>query len=394
MKRSTQVIHAGTERDPYGSVTTPVSRSGTSGFASVDEAGLFASEPDLYGYTRLGNPANAALERRMAALEGAGDCVVTASGIGAISTVMWTFLKPGDHLLADTALHGDTHALFAHALTRFGIEVDGVDFNDVDRVRDALKANTAIVYFGSPCNPTLKVNDIAALSALAHTHHPHVRVVVDNTFATPYLQNPLALGANLVVHSTTKYLGGHGDGVGGCICGTKADVARLRFDGIGHATGAAMAPDTAYLVLRGIATLSVRMERHCDNAAKLARYLAGSPHVARVHYPGLAADPGHAVAVTQMRAPGGMVALELAGSFEQAKAFVNGLKLIRIAVSPGGVESLIEHPASMTHAHARLAPDERPAAGIAPTLVRVSVGIEDVDDLIGDFDQAFRAMGD
>ncbi|TDV28489.1 methionine-gamma-lyase [Paraburkholderia caballeronis] len=372
MKRSTQVIHAGTERDPYGSVTTSVSRSGTSGFASVDEA--------------------AALERRMAALEGAGDCVVTASGIGAISTVMWTFLKPGDHLLADTALHGDTHALFAHALTRFGIEVDGVDFNDVDRVRDALKANTAIVYFESPCNPTLKVNDIAALSALAHTHHPHVRVVVDNSFATPYLQNPLALGANLVVHSTTKYLGGHGDGVGGCICGTKADVARLRFDGIGHATGAMMAPDNAYLVLRGIATLSVRMERHCDNAAKIARYLAGSPHVARVHYPGLAADPGHAVAVTQMRAPGGMVALELAGSFEQAKAFVNGLKLIRIAVSPGGVESVIEHPASMTHA--RLAPDERPAAGIAPTLVRVSVGIEDVDDLIGDLEQAFRAMGD
>ncbi|SDC57146.1 trans-sulfuration enzyme family protein [Paraburkholderia lycopersici] len=392
MKRDTQLIHAGAERNEYGSVTEPVYRSSTFGFRSVEEsatraAGILSGQQGLYAYTRLGNPTNAALERRMAVLEHTEDCVVTASGIGAISTVMWTFLERGDHLLADTALDGDTHKLFDEALAKFGVEVDFVDFNDPGLVERSLKPNTAIVYFESPCNPTLKVNDIAAISAIAHAHDANVRVVIDNTFATPYLQNPLALGANLVVHSMTKYLGGHSDVIGGCICGTKADIMRIRFDGIEHTTGAVMAPDNAYLVLRGIATLSVRMARHCENAGKIARYLERSPRVTSVHYPGLESHPAHAVADKQMRAPGGMVAVELAGTFDETKTFVNGLKLIQLAVSLGGVESLVEHPASMTHS--MFSPAELKAAGIAPTLIRISVGIEDVDDLIGDLEQAF-----
>lgn len=390
------MIHGGAEHDLHGAVAEPVYRSSTFGFRSVEEsaaraAGVLGGQKGLYVYTRLGNPTKAALERRMAALEEAEDCVVTASGIGAISTVMWTFLKRGDHLLVDTALYGDTHAPFEEALAKFGVEADFVDFNDLDRVRHSLKPNTAIVYFESPCNPTLKVNDIAAIGAIAHARHSGVRVVIDNTFATPYHQNPLALGADIVVHSMTKYLGGHSDVIGGCICGSKADegghVARIRFEGIEHTTGAVMAPDNAYLVLRGIATLAVRMARHCENAGKVARYLESSPHATRVHYPGLESHPAHEVAAKQMRAPGGMVAVELAGTFEQTKAFVNGLDLIRLAVSLGGVESLVEHPASMTHAS--FSPAELQAAGIAPTLVRISVGIEDADDLIADLAQAF-----
>lgn len=395
MKTNTQLIHGAAEHHPFGAVAEPVYRSSTFGFESVEEsatraAGIFGGQPDLYVYTRLGNPTNAALERRMAALEGAQDCVVTASGIGAISTVMWTLLGKGQHLLADTALYGDTHALFEQSLTRFGVEVDFVDFTELDRVRGALKPTTAMVYFETPCNPTLKVNDIGAISQVAHAHSDRIRVVIDNTFATPYLQNPLALGANMVVHSMTKYLGGHSDVVGGCICGSKADISKLRFEGVEHSTGAVMSPDNAFLVMRGIATLAVRMERHCENAAQVARHLYGSPHVARVYYPGLSSDPGHEVAFRQMRAFGGMVAFEMAGSLEQAKTFMNSLRLIQRAVSLGGVESLAEHPASMTHSS--YTPEELQAAGIAPTLIRLSVGIEDVEDIVADLDQAFAAL--
>lgn len=322
-------------------------------------------------------------------MEQAEDCVVTASGIGAVSTVMWTFLKAGDHVLADTALYGDTHGLMEHVLTKFEVEVTFVDFGNHGLVRNSLRPATAIVYFESLCNPTLKVNDIADIARLVHDINRDIRIVIDNTFATPYLQNPLTLGADIVVHSMTKYMGGHSDVLGGCILGSRADMTQVRTTGIEMATGAVAAPDNAFLVLRGLATLPVRMARHCENAAKIADYLAASPFVAKVHYPGLASLSGHEVARKQMRLFGGMISFELNATFAQTKEFVDRLNLVRLAVSLGGVESLLEHPASMTHAH--FTPEELAAADITPSQVRLSVGIENVEDIIADLEQALQA---
>jgi len=394
MKQNTIVIHGGSERHAHGAIVEPICRSTTFRFDTVDEFGarvadILGGKRDAYVYTRVGNPTNAALEHRMAILEGAESCVVTASGIGAVSAVMWTFLKQGDHLLADAALYGDTHAFFGEVLAKFGVDVTFVDFTDLALVKSSIKPTTRLVYFESPCNPTLKVIDISSISTIVREQRSDIRVVIDNTFASPFLQTPLNLGADIVVHSMTKYLGGHCDAVGGCVCGSKVDILKVLLEGIEYATGAVMAPDNAALILRGIETLSVRMERHCENALTIARYLEGVPHVDRVYYPGLSSHAGHVIAMKQMRAFGGMIAAELHGSLETTKAFVNALKLVQLAVSLGGVQSLIVHPASMTHAN--LSPDTLAAAGISPTLVRISIGIEDSGDLIEDFQQAFEA---
>ncbi len=395
MQRQTRVVHAGVIPDGYGSVTEPVYRSSTFSFESVDEslsrsAAVYAGEPGRFVHGRLGNPTNAALERRLADLEGAQDCLVTASGMGAIATVMWTLLRQGDHLLADTAVYGDTRALLEERLASFGVRTDFVDFSDLAAVQRALRPETALVYFESPCSPTLKCNDIAAVSTLAHQHNSGIRVVVDNTLATPYLQNPLALGADLVVHSLSKFVGGHSDVVAGCICGSTEDISRLRFTGVGLATGAVLSPDNAFLVLRGIASLAVRMDRHCDNALAVARHLERSPFISRVHYPGLESHPGYEIALRQMRGFGGVVAAELNLPFEQVKEFVGSLTLARLALGLGGVESLVEHPASMTHATDT--PEELREAGIPLSLVSIGVGIEDVHDIIDDLEQGLRTV--
>ena len=391
MDPRTKAIHAGTVSNEYGAVAEPIYRTSTYAFASIAESQerterLLRGDGSAYFYSRLGNPTNSALERRLAALEHADDAVVTGSGMGAISSVMWTFLKAGDHLVADTALYGETHALFTDFLAKFGVEVEFVDLTDLEALAGALRPQTAMVYLESPCNPTMKINDIAAIAARVHAHDPSTRVVVDNTFASPYVQNPLRLGADLVVHSMTKYLGGHSDVVAGCVCGGAEDVAWVRFTGVARSTGSVLAADSAYLALRGIATLPVRMEAHCDNAEKIATWLAASPHVAAVHYPGLATHPGHEIAARQMRRFGGMLAVELALGQDETMAFVDALRLVRIAVSLGGVETLVEHPAGMTHQ--ALTPDQLAAAGIAPSLLRFSIGIEDPDDLIADIEQA------
>jgi len=391
MDPRTKAIHAGTVSNEYGAVAEPIYRTSTYAFASIAESQerterMLRGDGSAYFYSRLGNPTNSALERRLAALEHADDAVVTGSGMGAISSVMWTFLKAGDHLVADTALYGETHALFTDFLAKFGVEVEFVDLTDLEALAGALRPQTAMVYLESPCNPTMKINDIAAIAARVHAHDPSTRVVVDNTFASPYVQNPLRLGADLVVHSMTKYLGGHSDVVAGCVCGGAEDVAWVRFTGVARSTGSVLAADSAYLALRGIATLPVRMEAHCDNAEKIATWLAASPHVAAVHYPGLATHPGHEIAARQMRRFGGMLAVELALGQDETMAFVDALRLVRIAVSLGGVETLVEHPAGMTHQ--ALTPDQLAAAGIAPSLLRFSIGIEDPDDLIADIEQA------
>ena len=392
MDPRTKAIHAGAVPNEHRAVAEPIYRTSTYSFDSIAESQerterMRTGSGPAYFYSRLGNPTNAALERRIAALEHAEAAVVTGSGMGAISAVMWTFLKAGDHLIADTALYGETHALFVDFLTRFGVEVEFMDLADVAALGAALRTQTAMVYLESPCNPTMKINDIAAIAETVHAHDSATRVVVDNTFASPYLQNPLLLGADLVVHSMTKYLGGHSDVIAGCVCGGSEDIAWLRYTGIARATGSVLAADSAYLALRGIATLPLRMEAHCDNAERIAAWLAASPHVATVHYPGLATHPGHKIAGQQMRRFGGMLAVELSFGQEQTMAFVDALRLARIAVSLGGVETLVEHPAGMTHQS--LSPEELASAGIAPSLLRFSIGLEDPDDLIADLEQAF-----
>ncbi|MDR1732071.1 MAG: PLP-dependent aspartate aminotransferase family protein [Synergistaceae bacterium] len=389
----TKAIHAGAGEDQFHSVTEPIYRSSTFGFPNIDvgtkRSKDLAAGKDSFIYSRVGNPTNAALEHRIAALEGAEACTSTASGIGAISTTLWTFLKAGDHVLADTALYGDTHICIAQVLGKFGVESNFVDFSNPANVKKSLKKNTKVVYFESPCNPTLKINDIAAISKIAHEHNAETKVIIDNTFASPCLQNPLSLGADIVLHSMTKYIGGHSDILGGCVCGSLEDILKVRFFGIQRATGAVLAPDNAYLAIRGVATLPLRMKIHCENARRVAEYLAHSPFVSVVHYPGLPSHPGHETAKKQMKDFGGMVSVELALTFEQTKVFVNNLKLIKLAVSLGGVETLLEHPASMTHSH--LSPEELKAADITPSQVRLSVGVEDADDIIADLEQALNA---
>jgi len=391
MEFDTKAIHAGMVDNEYGAVAVPVYRATTYATKTVDEGiekarRLFAGEDEIYAYARMNSPTSAALERRLAALEQAEACVVTASGIGAITTALWTFLKAGDHVLADTALYGDSHNFIAEVLSRFGVQSDFIDFHNYDLIKKTLKPNTTLVYFESPGNPTLKINDIAAVSKIVHDHNKNIRVVIDNTFASPYLQNPLTLGANLVVHSMTKYLGGHSDVIAGCVCGTAADIARVRFSGIETTTGAVLSADYAYLTLRGIASLPARMDRHCANALAVAQFLEKSPAVAKVRYPGLPSFDGYEVAKKQMRQGGGMISLELAGGFDDAKRFLNRLRLIQLAVSLGGVESLVEHPASMTHSLIPAA--DRIAAGITDSQIRLSIGIENPADIIADLAQA------
>ncbi|MDR0715611.1 MAG: aminotransferase class I/II-fold pyridoxal phosphate-dependent enzyme [Puniceicoccales bacterium] len=389
-----EVIHGAPLKDQYDSIVMPVYRTTIFGFKSSEE--LFEREAnvvsgkrdDEFTYMRVGSPTNDALERRLAKLESAESCVVTASGMGAISTVMWTFLKQGDHVLADTTLYSGTRVLLGELLTKFGVEVDFVDFNDLGLLRKSLKPNTVIVFFESPYNPVLKINDIAQIAKIVHSYKKDIRMVFDNTFATPYLQNPLLLGADIVVHSITKYIGGHSDVMAGCVLGSKEDMRKIRFTGVENATGAVMSPDNAYLALRGLCTLPIRMDQQCKNAMKIAQYLEKSPHISKVYYPGLESFPGHETAKKQMRDFGGIVSFEVKTSPEQMKRFVNGLKLIKIAGSLGGVETVIEHPVSMSHSS--YTPEQLAESGITLNQFRLSVGIEDVRDLIDDLEKSFE----
>jgi methionine-gamma-lyase len=394
LKIRSEVIHGAQMEDKYDSITMPVYRTTIFGFKSVEELFehgadvLSGKRDDEFFYMRVGNPTNTALERRLAKLESAESCVVTASGMGAIATVMWTFLKQGDHVLADTTLYSGTRTLLGELLTKFGVEVDFVDFNDLGLLRKSLKPNTVIVFFESPYNPTLKINDIAQIAQIVHSYKKDIRVVFDNTFATPYLQNPLLLGADIVVHSITKYIGGHSDVMAGCALGSKEDTQKIRFTGVENATGAVMSPDNAYLALRGLCTLPIRMDQQCKNAMKIAQYLEKSPYISKVYYPGLESFPGHKTAKKQMRDFGGIVSFEVRMDPEQMKRFVNGLKLIRLAGSLGGVETVIEHPAFMSHFN--YTPEQLAESGIAPNQFRLSVGIEDIRDLIDDLEEAFK----
>jgi cystathionine beta-lyase/cystathionine gamma-synthase len=372
---STICIHAGQEPDPStGAITTPIYQTST----YVQEA---LGRHKGYEYARTQNPTRSALEQNLAAIEHGTAAFAFASGMAATGAVM-TLLQSGDHVVVTDNTYGGTYRLFERVLRRYGLEFSYVDTSNAQAIRDAIRPGTKMLFVETPTNPTLRLTDMAEACEIAHARD--VTVVVDNTFASPAVQRPLDFGADIVVHSTTKFLNGHSDSVGGIAVAVRDDhVEWLKF--VQNAEGAILGPMDSWLVLRGTKTLALRMERHNANAQVLADYLAAHPKVRRVHYPGLPAHPQHALARRQMRGFGGLISLEL-GSLEGARALLDNVRLMALAESLGGVETLISHPASMTHAS--VPPERRLQIGLTEDMVRISVGIEDVDDLKEDLSQA------
>ena len=388
---STDALHGSSMKDAYGALVTPIYNSSTFIFDSTAQgAARFALEEAGYIYGRIGNPTCAALEETMAKLEGGEAALVTASGMGAITATIWTCISAGEEIVADKTLYGCTFEFFEHHLSRFGVKVHFIEMTDEAQLRAALNEKTRIVYLETPANPNLKITDIEKTAQIAHAYNPAIRVICDNTFCSPYLQKPLSLGADLVVHSATKYLNGHGDLLAGVVVGDLETITQIRLVGIKDMTGAVLAPNEAYLFHRGVQTLPVRMERHCASAMKIARYLEKNDKVEAVFYPGLESHPGHEIAKKQMRAFGGMVSFIVKGGREKAAIVADSVKVATLAVSLGATQTLIEHPASMTHSP--YSEEELEAAGIPAGLIRFSVGLEDPDDLIRDLQQAFEKV--
>ncbi len=387
----TKTIHGGHKTDAAtGSLVTPIYQTSTFVFDSAEQGGRrFALEEDGYIYTRLGNPTNSQVEEKLAILEGAEACVSTGSGMGAISSTLWTALSAGDHIVAAETLYGCTFAYINHGLTRFGVEVTFVDTSDPENVRKAMKSNTRIVYLETPANPTLLITDIKAISDIAHEKDDCL-VIVDNTFATPYIQRPIELGADVVVHSATKYLNGHGDVIAGFVAGRQEFIKEVRLIGIKDMTGSCLSPFDAFLIMRGMKTLEIRMDRHCQNAMEVAKFLESHPAVEKVYFPGLESFEQYALAKKQMKLPGAIIAFELKGSLEEGKKVINNTHLCKTAVSLGDTETLIQHPASMTHSP--YTPEERADAGISEGLVRLSVGLETCSDIIEDLNNALNSI--
>lgn len=383
---TSKLVHAGHYEDQCGSVVTPIYQTSTFAFQSASQgAARFAGTEDGYIYTRIGNPTIRSLEDCVAALEQGCGAVATSSGMAAVATCYLALLNAGDHLLSTAAVYGPTRTLAEKQLSRFGVTSTYVETSDLAAVKAALRPNTRVVYVETPSNPLMQITDLAAVAELAHANG--ALLVVDSTFASPYLQQPLRLGADVVLHSVTKFINGHADVVGG-ILATKDEALLKKLQKLMTLTGCNMDPHQAYLVHRGLRTLSLRMERSQESAGKIARWLEERPEVAWVRYPGLPSHPQYEVARRQMSGSGGMISFELRAGSKAGESLMNRVKLATLAVSLGGVETLIEHPASMTHAGVPLA--ERLEAGITDGLVRYSVGIEDVDDLLADLRQALE----
>jgi cystathionine beta-lyase/cystathionine gamma-synthase len=375
----TLCIHAGQAPDPTsGAVMTPIVLAST--FAQ-DGPGVHQG----YDYSRAGNPTRTALEGCLAALEGAKHGIAFGSGCAATTAIL-LMLKSGDHVLAGDDLYGGTFRIFDRVVKQFGVDATFIDMTDPKKVKEALRPNTKLLWLETPSNPMLKVFDIAKIAEVARA--AGIPLVVDNTFATPMLQRPLDLGASLVVHSATKYLNGHSDVILGAVM-TRDDALGEKLHFLQKATGGVPSPFDCYMVLRGLKTLAVRMRQHVASASDLATWLVGHEQVARVYYPGLPSHPGYEVARAQMDGPGGMISFDLRGGLAQSSAFLKALRVFVCAESLGGVESLAEHPAIMTHAS--LPEASRKALGIGDGLIRLSVGLEGVEDLRGDLDRGFAA---
>ena len=377
----TMIIHAGQGHDPaHGALATPIYQTSTFCFETVEEgADKFAKKIPGYQYTRGGNPTTRAFELKCAAMEGGEDAVATASGMGAVGSVMIAFLKCGDHVIFDNSVYGGTNAVATVNLPNMGIEVSRVDTSDLEALKAAIKPNTKMIYFETPNNPMIKVTDVAAVKAVAGKD---IRVVVDATFAPPPIQHVLKLGADVVLHSITKYINGHGDVIAGFVISDAEFIGKCRMFGLKDMTGAVMSPFNAFLIARGLKTLDIRMERHSANAMKVAEFLHDHPAIDKVYYPGLEDFEGHEIAKKQMKLYGGMMSIELKADRDAVANALNKLQLCTIAVSLGDAETLVEHAASMTHS--TYTPEELKASGISEGLVRISVGLEDPDDIIAD----------
>ncbi len=380
---STRAIHFGYEpMDHEGALTPPLHLTSTFAFETAETGGqIFAGERPGYIYSRISNPTLDLLERRVADLEGAEAALATASGMGAITSALWTLVAPGDEIIVDKTLYGCTFAYMRHGLAKFGVTITHVDMTDPANLSAAIGPKTRVVYFETPANPNMRLVDIEATAKIARAGG--AVTVVDNTYASPLLTRPIELGADIVVHSATKYLGGHGDLVAGIVVGSAETIATIRTTGMKDMTGSIMAPFNAMLILRGLKTMALRMERHCTSAQRIAETLERHPAVARIYYPGLPGFDQHELACRQMTGGfGGMIAFELKGGYAAGLSMMNRLQLIRRAVSLGDAESLIQHPASMTHS--TYTREEREEHGISEGLVRLSVGLEDCDDILAD----------
>ncbi len=387
---ATRAIHGGHVKDQFGALATPIHQTATFTFESAEQGGRrFALEEGGYIYSRLGNPTNTQLEEKLAMLEGAEAAISTASGIGAVASAFWTVLKAGDHVVAAKTLYGCTYAYLNHGISRYGVEVTFVDTTNLEEVRQAMRENTKVVYLETPANPNLEVADIEAISKIAHQNKDCI-VMVDNTFCTPYIQRPLEFGADVVIHSGTKFLNGHGDVISGFVVGSGEFIKNVRLFGVKDMTGASLSPFDAFLIIRGMKTLEIRMEKHCENAMKVAKFLEGHSAVEQVYYPGLESFPQYELAKKQMSLPGAVIAFEVKGGIEEGKKVINSTELCTIAVSLGDAETLIQHPASMTHSP--YTKEEREMAGISDGLIRIAVGLENVEDIINDLEKALKCI--
>lgn len=390
LKFSTRAVHAGYKKNEYGALATPIYQTSTFIFDSAEQGGRrFALEEDGFIYSRLGNPTCSQVEDKLANLENAEAAVAMASGMGAITSVVWAKVKAGDHIIAAKTLYGCTFAFLTHGLSRFDVETTFVDTSNPENIREAMRPNTKIVYLETPANPNMLLSDIEAISKIAHEVEDCI-VVVDNTYCTPYIQRPIDLGADVVVHSATKYLNGHGDVIAGFAAGSLEFIKQVRLFGIKDMTGSVLSPFDAYLINRGMKTLEIRMDKHCANAQKVAEFLEAHPAVESIQYPGLKSFSQYELAQKQMSLPGAMIAFEVKGGLEAGRKLMNTLELCTLAVSLGDTETLIQHPASMTHSP--YTPEERALSGISEGLVRLSVGLEDADDIIDDLKQALDKL--
>ncbi len=383
------IHHAYNPLDYHGALNPPIFMTSTYAFENASQGGdRFAGEEAGYIYHRVGNPTVSILEKRLAELEGGEAGLFTSSGMGAITAAFWSLLKAGDEVIADITLYGCTFSLLKHHMARFDVKAIFVDMANLDELRAAISDKTRIVLCESPTNPNMRLVDIAAVAEI--TAKTEAIFMVDNTYCTPYLQRPLELGADLVVHSATKYLGGHGDLLAGAAVGSQELIDQLRFVGIKEMNGAMISSFDAFLVMRGMKTLQLRMDRHCQSALRLAQFLEGHEAIEIVYYPGLESSPFHTLAKKQMSQYGGMIALELRGGMDAGRNLMDALELVTSAVSLGDAETLVQHPASMTHS--TYEPEERIKHGFTDGLIRISVGLEDYEDIEADFAQALNTL--
>ncbi len=385
VKFDTVEVHAGEPRDTYGSLIPPIYQTSTFYFASTDDAVEACGDyAESFAYSRITNPSLDYMEQKLAALEHGKGAVSYASGMGAVAGALFAALKCGDHVIFTKAKYSGTEDITSDWLPRFGIEHDSFQADHLEELEPLIKPNTKVIYVETPANPTMVLVDLAEVAKIAHRHG--AKVFVDNTFATPYNTNPLDLGVDVVIHSLTKYIGGHGDLLGGAVISNDTEFLRqCRLGTLMH-FGAVMAPFTAFLVCRGMKTLGVRMRQHNENALKIARWLEADPRIETVRYPFLESNPQYDIAKKQMRGGGGMISFDVKGGLEAGKKFINSLKLCTLAVSLGDTETLVEQAAAMTHT---MIPKEvREAAGITDGMIRMSVGLEDPGDIIADLDQA------